>query len=334
MKKIHQLYFKEFLYTFKMTPFKKILIFFILLQEIQANEMQSYGYDIPNTPITVGGYLDAVYDDKATEKFIFDDISLLVSARHNRFDFLSEIEISYLSLNGTSNSSSDIEIHVEHFQFMYALSDTENLTLGHFNSDIGYWNQTPVNILQATTTKPHIFESIFPAHTTGLMYQNHLNDEDSFSMTFQHNKDIGQQDDNFIVDRHIAMAYQKTYDELSLRLALGYYRENTSKKRAYYLGLGSEYESDDFTFQGELYTQQYEDEHQSYNAYVQSVWHFLPKHDAVVRLEHYDDQGLHESISLLGYVYRPTANMAWKGEYVHHSNLPLNRFVYSFSVLF
>ena len=60
MKKIHQLYFKEFLYTFKMTPFKKILIFFILLQKIQANEMQSYGYDIPNTPITVGGYLDAV----------------------------------------------------------------------------------------------------------------------------------------------------------------------------------------------------------------------------------------------------------------------------------
>jgi hypothetical protein len=294
----------------------------------------NYGYDIPNTPINIGGYLDAVYDDKASEKFVFDDVALLISARHNRFDFLSEIEISQLSLDGKSNGTSDVRINLERFQLTYALSDTEDLTLGRFNSDIGYWNQAPVNILQATTTKPHIFESIFPANTTGLLYKNYMNDEDSFSVTLQDNKDIGQEDDGLIVDKHFALAYHKVYDELSFRLATGFYREKSSKNEAYYVGLGSEYESDNFTFQAELYTQKYEDKHQSYNMYAQSVWHFMPKHDAVLRLEQYDDQGLHESISLLGYVYRPKANMALKGEYIYHSNLPLNRFVYSFSVLF
>jgi hypothetical protein len=68
---------------------KKLLIFLLLFQLLQANEPLNYGYDIPNTSINIGGYLDAVYDDKASEKFVFDDVALLISARHNRFDFLS-----------------------------------------------------------------------------------------------------------------------------------------------------------------------------------------------------------------------------------------------------
>ncbi|CAA6827855.1 MAG: Unknown protein [uncultured Sulfurovum sp.] len=335
MKKSHQLHFKEFLYTFEMKTFKVMFVFFILLKQLMANEPSPYGYEIPNTPINIGGYIDAIYDDVASEKFVFDDVALLLSARYNRFDFLSEMEISELSLDGKSKGSSDIRINVERFQLTYALSDTENLIAGRFNSDIGYWNQAPINILQATTTKPHIFESIFPEHTTGLMYQNTISDEDSFSLTVQHSEDIGQKDKSLIVDRHFAMAYYKVYEDFSLRFATGFYRDKDFHNEAYYLGFGSEYEMDDFTLQAEFYTQSYDDEQQSYNAYLQSVWNFSPKHDVVLRLEQYNEQGVDDTIVLVGYVYRPTVNTALKTEYIQHSNhLPLNRFVSSFSVLF
>jgi len=299
-----------------------------------ANEPSAYGYDIPNTPINIGGYLDAVYDDKAPKKFLFEDMALLVSARHNRFSFLSELEVSKLSLDGKNNGSSDLNMYLERFQLSYVLSDTERLTLGRFNSDIGYWNQAPVNILQATTTKPHIFESIFPSHTTGLMYENDLNDEDTISFTLQYNRDMGEEHSGLVVDRHLSMAYHKVYDEFSLRVSSGFYRENRLKDEAYYVGMGSQYEHDDFTLQAELYTQKYEEVHPSYNMYAQGIWHFMDKHDAVYRIEQYDEQGVDNTLFLIGYVYRPTPNMALKGEYIYASESSLNRFVYSFSVLF
>ncbi len=339
MKKIYQLYFKEFLYTFNMKIFKIIFIFFFIsLNRVVANEPSSYGYNVPDTSINIGGYIDGVYDTKASEKFLFDDIALLTSAKKNRFTFISEVEISKLSLDGTSKGKfkgkSKLDIYLERFQLSYALSDTESLTLGRFNSDIGYWNEAPVNILQATTTKPHIFTSIFPAHTTGVMYENNLNDEDAFSVTLQYNKDVGKEHSGLRVDRHFSMAYHKDYDEFSLRGTSGFYRENRLKEEAYYFGMGSQYESDEFTLQAEYYLQKYAKIHPSYNMYTQGVWHFMEKHNAVFRLEWYDEQGLDNSLSLIGYVYRPTSNMALKGEYIHYSNHALNRFVYSFSVLF
>ena len=301
-----------------------------------ANEPIEYGWNIPNTPINIGGYIDLMYDENREGNLVLDDIALLISENHDHFEMLGEVEISHLTLDGKSNNSSDIEINLERLQLGYAVDDKHYITVGRFNSDIGYWNQAPVNILQDTTTEPHMLKYVFPKATTGVMYQNYFNDEDSFSFTLQHNEDIGQEDDSIVVDRHVAMAYHKVIDAFSWRVAGGFYRE-VENFEARYFGVGIEYDVEKFIVQAELFTQKSNRvQNKPYSGYIQSVWHLLERQDAVVRIEAYNDRDLavKERVYLLGYVYRPWSNMALKGEYVYHSELPLNRFVASFSVMF
>jgi len=316
--------------------YRKILSIIFLSTLLCANEMGNYGYDIPNTSMNLGGYLDMSYDDKRESKLLFNDLALLFSSSHERFDFLSEIELSHISPDGKSNNSSDVDINIERLQLNYTLNDKQTLQLGRFNSDIGYWNQAPILILQDTTTQPHIVGNFFPKATTGVLYRYRLNEEHSFSFTFQDNPDLSHQDNVINVEEHKAFAYHGTKDDLSWSLSLGEYQEDNSLE-ANYVGLSSQYDADNFTLQAELFMQNSEDSQEKpYSGYLQSTWHVKEHHDAVVRFERYDDHSIdeEEEIYLLGYVYRPNRNMALKGEYIYHSKLPLNRFVYSFSVLF
>ena len=315
---------------------KHLLILTLLSSSLCATETESYGWDIPNTPINIGGYLDMSYDEKREDKFLFNDIAMIFSANQNRFDLLGEVELSHISLNGQSNSSSDIDLNVERLQLTYAVSDEQSLRVGRFNSDIGYWNQAPITILQDTTTTPHIVGNFFPKATTGVLFNQNINENNSFSLTFQDNNDIAHQDNIIEVNRHKALAYYGVKDDLSWRFSLGRYQESNHKKSTY-MGIGSEYDGEDFSILAELFIQDTElSDEKPYSGYVQSTWHFKEEQDAVLRFESYKDNALdiEENIYLLGYVYRPTSNIALKGEYVYHTKLPLNRFVYSFSVLF
>ncbi len=315
---------------------KHLLILTLLSSSLCATETESYGWDIPNTPINIGGYLDMSYDEKREDKFLFNDIAMIFSANQNRFDLLGEVELSHISLNGQSNSSSDIDLNVERLQLTYAVSDEQSLRVGRFNSDIGYWNQAPITILQDTTTTPHIVGNFFPKATTGVLFNQNINENNSFSLTFQDNNDIAHQDNIIEVNRHKALAYYGVKDDLSWRFSLGRYQESNHKKSTY-MGMGSEYDGEDFSILAELFIQDTElSDEKPYSGYVQSTWHFKEEQDAVLRFESYKDNALdiEENIYLLGYVYRPTSNIALKGEYVYHTKLPLNRFVYSFSVLF
>ena len=316
--------------------YRQLLSIILLSSSLYATETESYGWDVPNTPINIGGYLDMSYDKKREDKFLFNDIAMIFSANQNRFDLLGEVELSHISLNGQSNSSSDIDLNVERLQLTYAVSDEQSLRVGRFNSDIGYWNQAPIAILQDTTTTPHIVGNFFPKATTGVLFNQNINENNSFSVTFQDNNDIAHQDNIIEVNRHKALAYYGVKDDLSWRFSLGRYQESNHKKSTY-MGMGSEYDGEDFSILAELFIQDTElSDEKPYSGYVQSTWHFKEEQDAVLRFESYKDNALdiEENIYLLGYVYRPTSNIALKGEYVYHTKLPLNRFVYSFSVLF
>ncbi|HIO95350.1 MAG TPA: hypothetical protein EYG67_00835 [Campylobacterales bacterium] len=317
--------------------YKKALLCTLLISSVTASDPTSYGWNIPNTPLNIGGYIDATYESKREDEFMFNDIALLFSAHKNHFDLLGEVEISDLTLDGKSNGSRDIEIILERLQVSYALENEQILTVGRFNSSVGYWNQAPINILQDTTTKPNIVKNIFPKATTGVMYQKGIGDEDSLTLALQYNRDIGSHDESIVVDRHMAIAYYGvSSDELSWRLSAGSYREFRGDNTRY-LGVGTQYDSDEFALQGEFFIQKHDHGLSiPYSGYLQSVWHFTDKHDSVLRLERYKDEFLDvsEIIFLLGYVYRPWERFALKGEYIYHSKLPLNRFVYSFSVMF
>ncbi|CAA6815771.1 MAG: Unknown protein [uncultured Sulfurovum sp.] len=299
-------------------------------------EHVDYGWNVPNTPIYIGGYIDAVYDETQEDSFLFDDIALLVSANGEHFDFLGEAEISHLSLDGKSNNSADLRVNLERFQLSYALNDENQFTVGRFNSDIGYWNQTPVNILQDSITDPHIIRHVFPKATTGLMYKNSSESDSSYSVTVQHNKDIGQKDESIVADRHLALSYKREYDDFSWRVGGGFYREIDGLESRY-MGAGIDYQLDNFSLLAELFTHKSEKgNNKPYSAYIQPVWYYSERQNFVLRLERYNDEllGANEGIALLGYTYRPLSNMALKAEYVYHTQEPLDRFVYSFSVMF
>ena len=314
--------------------YKKLLIFISTL--LVANDTKEYGWDFYDGAVNIGGYLDMTYDEKREEKFLFNDIALLFSSSHKRFDILGEVELSHISLDGKSNNSSDVDLNLERLQLNYVLSDKQTLQVGRFKSDIGYWNQAPILILQNTTTKPHIVGNFFPEATTGLLYRYNLNDENSLSFTFQDNTDISHQESVINVSRHKGFAYYGTDDDLSWHFSVGEYREESSIE-ADYIGIGLKYDIDDFDIQAEYFVQDSEiSEEKPFSAYVQPTWHFREKDDAVMRIESYRDSalGVKEEIYLFGYVHRPNRNMVLKGEYIYHTELPLNRFVYSFSVLF
>jgi len=297
----------------------KIIISFIFCFTLLfSNEPIEYGWSIPYSPLRVGGYVDAVYDEKAEDAFIFDDLSLLFSANENHWSFLSEVEISSLNLDGKSNGSSDIRLNLERIQFTYALDDTVKIRLGRFNSDIGFWNQAPINILEETTTMPHLAQYVFPQATMGFSYIQYFNDEERLSITFQNNKDIGDEDFDVVAEQHFALSYHGFLDDLSWAFSGGFYKEDEYQNRAFYVGVGVEYEFDSLLIQSELFTQHSDDgKSKPYSAYFQSSWNFASKQNAVVRLEAYDDEVLNtkELVSLFGYVYRPFACMALKGEY-------------------
>jgi hypothetical protein len=317
--------------------FKKALYFILLSKFLLATDPTSYGWNIPNTSLNIGGYIDSTYDKKREDAFMFNDIALLFSSHENHFDMLGEVEISHLTLDGKSNGSSDIEIILERLQLAYSLENEQMFTIGRFNSDIGYWNQAPINILQDSITKPHIVKNIFPKATTGLMYKKGFDDENQLSITLQHNRDVGNHDESIVVDRHLAMGYHGiSSDRLSWRVSGGSFRKYSGEE-TYYFGVGTEYDGDLLTLQGELFTQQNHREFEiPYSGYLQSVWHLANRQDGMVRFEHYKDELLdvHEAIVLVGYAYRPSENIVLKGEYVYHSQLPLKSFVYSFSVIF
>lgn len=313
------------------------LILICMTAILSANEPSSYGWDIPDTPLNLGGYIDTTYDTKREDQFMFNDIAMLLSGHQDHLDIVSEVEVSHITLDGKSNGSRDIDIILERLQLNYSFDKEQTLTVGRFNSHIGYWNQAPINILQDTTTKPHIVTHLFPKATTGLMYQKGFESEKSLSFTLQHNPDIGTHDESILVDRHIGLAYSETMsDELAYTLALGSFRQESGQEATYF-GMASQYENDDVILQGELFRQQNDTRYDiPYSGYLQSVWHLANRQDGVIRFERYKDEimDVQENIFLVGYVYRPWENIVLKGEYIYHTELPLNRFVYSFSVLF
>ena len=321
---------------------KKIIYILLLIPIVtNASDNNKYGWDIPHTPLNIGGYLDMSYDNQREDAFLFNDIALLFFAHKNRFSFVGEIELSNISLDGKSNRSSDVDLYIERLELGYDITDTQNIKIGRFNSKVGYWNQAPISILQNTTTSPHAAKYMFPQSTTGIEYGYQYEDS-YYGITLQHNTDIGMEDTSFsdndiITDRHISFSYYYENDTTSYFISSGIYREENLKTQSYYAGIGFEYTSAKYELQAELFTQQSNEmEDRPYSGYMQSLLYIDKKQDVVLRFESYKDNVIDkkENNYLLGYVYRPWKNMVFKTEYIYHQKASSNQLSSSISVLF
>ena len=310
------------------------LILGLFLSALQADISMSHGWKIPQTPLYVGGYLSAQYDAQEKHQASFDDVALLFYGDFDMFHLLGEVEASDIALDSLDIDAKDL--HIERLQLEYEVSDNAFIRVGKFNSDVGFWNQTPVDALDDTSTSPDILRRVFPKLTTGVLYHHDMfQDDASFSLTLQHNQNIDKDYNNIVVDRHYALAYQRYEGLFSWRGNVGYFKEDGIGD-AYYMGVGAQMLGDEWTVLGEVFRKNQEHHDIPYDAYLQATWHVLYGQDIVFRTQQYKDVSLavSENISLLGYTYRPWASLALKGAYIRHSSLDKSRFVFSLSVIF
>jgi len=116
------------------------------------------GVQVAALPLYVGGYFSVDYrQQQQLQQFTLDDLALLAYGDSGQFFYLAEIETSdsYVKSWKPENSvSTHMRFHVERLYFGYDFTDENTLQIGKYNSPIGFWNLTPINVLRDTTSSP------------------------------------------------------------------------------------------------------------------------------------------------------------------------------------
>jgi hypothetical protein len=322
---------------------KKIFVMILILLSFVFGDDEyqfGQGYKLGDTPLYLGGYFSARYDINENEnEFDLDDIALLLYGSFEKFDFLSEIEASDVTFEKEGKGDIDLDnstLHIERLYLTIPIKDDSSIYFGKFNTEIGFWNQTPINVLHDTTTPPHIMTDLFPKLTTGLGYINNLNDEFSISLAVQHNHDIDDEYNNLFVKQHYNFSIKNTKELYTWGIGGGYFKERNNHSSTY-ATVGIQKELENWSVLGELYSR-FTDDAPSvpYDIYLQGTWHLKNKHDLILRAESYNDEieNSSDNVGLVGYTYRPYPFMALKAEYEAHRIDRLSHAVFSFSVIF
>ncbi|MDD5053107.1 MAG: hypothetical protein PHO27_10290 [Sulfuricurvum sp.] len=322
------------------------VVIFILLSSFTLANAEDYvfgdGLQIADSPITLGGYISSIYTINKNERHLnIDDAALLVYGEYDHYDFLAEFEVADVYKKDTGiyrDEGSSTKINTERLYGDYFFGNNERLRFGKFTSDIGFWNQLPINVLRDTTSSPRLVTEFFPKLTTGINYE--VRPASSIihrvSITIQNNHDIDTDYNNFTLDRNYAIACDIKNDNALWRFGTGYFRYAPMYEAMYLFGaLKVEQKQWDFLLESILREDKHDNKY-SYDAYAQGVWHVIPKHDAILRaeIEKTPLTRMQNNSLLVGYTYRPLSNVALKVDYEAHNETLLNRWLFSFSVLF
>jgi hypothetical protein len=318
-----------------------ITLFFSLLCQADDGYRIGEGWQPTPLPIYLGGYLSIWSNLQENRQTIeVDELALMLYGEFDRWGFMSELEMDEpytKSFGQVSEETIHSHLHIERLNITYYMSDYSEIMVGKFFSEVGFWNPSAINVLRDTTSDPHFIEMIFPEMTTGVLYKV-FGEQYTFYMTLQHNRGIDAVYNNFIVERHYAMALSLEDDLDEWRIGGGWFvEENHNQSRYITLGYRSNQPSWTWMVESAIRKTGHIDK-LLYDIYGQGVWHILPHRDLVVRLEHYQDdqeksQVSDEQSAILGYTYRPFPYMALKGEvalYAHQAS----RWLFSFSMMF
>jgi hypothetical protein len=299
------------------------------------------GFSIADSSLVVGGYFSSEYlIQNGSRTFDVDDVAVMAYGEIDRFAYLIELEASDFYLKETGNRTdeqSNRSFHIERMYGDYFFDGDERLRIGKFNSDIGFWNQMPINVLRDTTSSPVLEKEYFPNLTTGIHYESRRIDGDvkRVSITVQNNRDLDSDYNNFDIDRHYAAALDVGDDDALWRFSGGYFRYVTGRE-AVFATASFRMNIDDVTLLAETLVRHDEPVGTTYDGYIQGVWHAWPKHDFILRTEHGKSPVAHvtDSSVTVGYTYRPLNNIALKGEYEAHEEDGLNHWLFSLSAMF
>jgi len=315
-----------------------IALFFSLGSWAEEGYRLGEGWQPTHLPIYLGGYLSVWSNLQEDRQSIeVDELALMLYGEFDRWGFISELEMDepYLkSFGQVRDETVHTHLHIERINFTYYIDDSSEIMVGKFFSEVGFWNPSAINVLRDTTSDPHFIEMIFPEMTTGVLYQI-FGERYTLYMTLQHNHGIDAVYNNFIIDRHYAMALSLEDGLGEWRVGGGWFRE-VNRTQSRYMTLGYRSDRSAWTWMVESAVRKSSQvKSMLYDIYGQGVWHILPRRDLIVRLEHYHDQSVvsNDQSAVLGYTYRPSPYMALKGEvalYAHQAN----RWLFSFSMMF
>lgn len=326
--------------------FRSIIIFFLLLTPLFSQKYElGEGYNIPTTPIYIGGYatLDYIKRHDNYNRFRVDELALLSYASLNKFSYLADIQMkeSYVSEWGkVEREKKDNTVNIERAYIDYRASDTLTLRAGKYNTPAGYWNMEPINLLRDTSSNPFLSYILYPRYSTGLslQYANPLYSNTSYSLMIQESEDLDDGYNNISVNRHyLASIEHSVNDSLHVKFNLGHFRTTTNI--AYYYGLlALMYEQESYKISAEFGSRANEYRFSvPYSLYIQGVYHLKENHDIVGRYENYSiDEGARreEQLGIIGYTYRPITSITLKVEYQLRSYLNESRIRSSISIMF
>ena len=333
----------------------KILLLFLFLTSLlfasDSKEENSYklgeGAQVADLPLYVGGYISLDYRHKNSEnKYRMDDIALLSYGDYKKVSYMAELEFkqfySLYERDGNYTSVAHTSLHVERLYLDYNFDENYLLRLGKFNSQTGFWNLLPINVLRDTTSNPVSTTILFPKFTTGVYasYTSYKEGEIKIDAMLQHNKDIDSTYNNYITDEHYSLGTSYSQDSFDLKINIGMfdsYQLNTLTSKRYYGLVALKYEGEDYQIMSELGSQTSKKKvTTTYAGYLQGLYRFTEQHAGILRLESYDDRVAQkkDNIAIFGYTYRPSYPVAIKAEYQVHSLEKENQFLFSFSVLF
>lgn len=306
------------------------------------------GVQVGSFPLYIGGYFSLDYQQSKEQKQVrIDDFALLAYGDSEKFSYLAELEASDLYVKNwqpQNNHTTDTRFHAERLYLSYDFNDDNALRVGKFNSQIGFWNLTPINVLRDTTSSPISTEILFPKYTTGIHLEHNVYtlSEDTINLMLQQTRDVDailNRDDvynNFTIDRHYSLGWIHSEGEWKVQFNGGYFH-TLELQNFYYMMASISYESESFKLFCEAGSQHDKNTFTiPYAGYVQGSYRLTHQHSLIARFEAYKDdtRKQKEAFGVFGYTYRPIYPVALKAEYQSHSNGYEDQFLCSFSVLF
>jgi len=325
-----------------------ILIFSGSVRADGSNYKLGQGLQLGNLPLYMGGYFSTYYRDTFEKDRVLalDTVAFMLYGEQENLSYMMELEAENVYTEVFHNEDAEVEnehFHIERLYLDYTFNENYRLRAGKFNSPVGLWNRIPINVLRDTSSNPKHSRLLFPQFTSGLDVTYSLNNssEVTFDLMLQQTEDMDnliskEIYNNFETDRHYAAGVSFENNSVSYRLNAGYFRTVTTEEY-YYLSAAFLYESGNLKVQAEAGSQFNSDEStMPYIGYLQGLYTFAEKHEAILRLESYDDRatGTKDSFAVFGYTYRPLYPVALKGEYQKHTLHDEDRVMFSLSVLF
>jgi hypothetical protein len=291
-----------------------------------------------NDYVTLGGYFSAEYEhSNDTKKFAVEDAALMAYGEVTpSISYLVEFESSNMYLRDFEAKSERIykNFDVERMYVDVKYNEYLQLRVGKFLTPIGYWNQTPINVLRESTSNPYIVTYLYPKLVSGAMaYGDIYGTEDfKYQLFAQNNRDLDEGYNNILADSFNGANIKYENDDSGLWLGIAKYKKMHISDEYSVATVGAKYSNNYFRIFSEAAISKNTQETLR-GVYVQGEYKVATKHKFVTRYEYYDDKTNRTNLLMMGWSYRPIYPVSIKGEVDVKTNGG-GRALLSLSVLF